>query len=144
MMLGNLQVDFLPDDESALTFTCQWYKAGLAHAISHPLGDGVSIKLLSAPYFIATKIDAYFGRGNNDLLASKDIQDIFSVIDGREELVSEVQKSDIKLQKYIAEKLQCFSQHNDFDYVLQSASNGEKGREEVIRERVGELLKVLS
>lgn len=143
MRLDELQVDFLPDDAQALGFTCKWYKAGLRDAIVYYLGDGISIKLLSAPYFIATKIDAYHGRGGNDLLASKDTDDIFSVIDGREELIAEVRRADLELQKYIAVNLQKLSQHNDYAYKLQDASNGDKGREGVIRERIDELVKVL-
>lgn len=143
MQLGELQVDFLPDDEAALGFTCQWYKEGLVHAIKYPLTESIYIKLLNAPYFIATKIDAYYGRGNNDLLASKDIQDIFSVIDGREELTLEVQQSDPSLQLFIAENLLKFNQQNDFDYVIQAATNGDRGREHVIRERIDVLLRVL-
>jgi hypothetical protein len=37
--------------------------------------------------FVATKFEAFHGRGNNDHLASHDLEDIITVVDGRPELM---------------------------------------------------------
>ena len=39
---------------------------------------------------VATKIEAFHGRGDGDYLASSDFEDIIRLIDGRPELVDEI------------------------------------------------------
>ena len=50
--------------------------------------------MITAPYFLATKFEAFHGRGNSDYRMSHDLEDIVTVIDGRPELASEVEKTD--------------------------------------------------
>jgi predicted nucleotidyltransferase len=136
MVLGSQQVDFIPDDEDALGHTCQWYKEGLINSIDYDLGDGVIIQILSPPYFIASKIVAYQNRGNGDMLESKDMEDIFNVIDGREELIEEIKNSPDDLRSFIAESFIELKEEYYFDSAIQSTSNNDKGREELIFDRV--------
>jgi len=42
---------------------------------------------LRPPLFIATKLEAFRGRGGGDVVTSHDLEDIVMVIDGRPELV---------------------------------------------------------
>lgn len=79
MMLGNLKVDFMPDDATILGFTNRWYHAALANAQPYALTELISINLLSPEYFIATKLEAYHGRGNNDPMRSHDLEDIINL-----------------------------------------------------------------
>lgn len=44
------------------------------------------------PYFLATKIEAFKGRGRRDFWASHDLEDLIFVIDGRSTIVEEAQK----------------------------------------------------
>lgn len=44
------------------------------------------IRLVSAPYFCATKLDAFGDRGKGDYY-HHDIEDLVAVVDGREELL---------------------------------------------------------
>ena len=46
------------------------------------LPSELRIKIFTLPYFIATKIDAYLNRGNNDFRLSHDIEDIIAILDG--------------------------------------------------------------
>lgn len=59
MRLGNLKVDFMPDDEQILGFSNRWYKLGIAKSVKYVLPSGIGIKCLSSPLFIATKLEAY-------------------------------------------------------------------------------------
>lgn len=43
----------------------------------------------AAPYFCATKLEAFGGRGKNDYLASHDLEDLITVVDGRPELLED-------------------------------------------------------
>lgn len=87
MRLAGLKVDFLPDDEKILGFSNRWYSQALAAAQPYALTERLTIKLLTPAYFIATKLEAYHGRGNNDLLSSHDLEDIINLVDGRPELI---------------------------------------------------------
>jgi hypothetical protein len=59
--------------------------------------------LVTAPYFLATKIEAFRGRGNGDYLASHDLEDMITLIDGRKELLGEIITAPADLQKFLAD-----------------------------------------
>jgi len=50
----------------------------------------------------------WYGRGKGDYVASHDMEDIVTVIDGRLELIDEVKESEINLKDFLAEKFQHF------------------------------------
>ncbi len=94
----------MPTDPAILGFGNDWYAPALAHAIVVELPSGRSIRMVTAPYFIATKLNAFDGRGEGDYMLSHDIEDVIAVLDGRPELVSEIQQSDETLRAYLAER----------------------------------------
>jgi predicted nucleotidyltransferase len=94
-------VDLMPTDESILGFHNRWYEHAIATANSLELPNGLHIKLINAPVFIATKIEAFKGRGNNDFLDSHDLEDVITVIDGRNTLLQEVESSELDLRLYL-------------------------------------------
>lgn len=59
MRLGELKVDFMPDDENILDYSNRWYAKALETARDYQLTDKLSIRLLTAPFFVATKLEAY-------------------------------------------------------------------------------------
>jgi hypothetical protein len=77
----------------------------MREATSHELPDGTSIRLISAPHFIAAKIEAFRNRGEADYLASHDLEDLVFVVDGRAEIVDEVQSAADELREYLARRL---------------------------------------
>lgn len=135
MRLGALKVDFMPDDKSILGFSNRWYSKGIETALNHFLTDTLNIKRLTPELFLATKLEAYLGRGSNDLLGSRDMEDILLVIDGREELIAEIQAADEDVRRYIAEQFRALLKHNDFDHFLSGNIRGPEGRIDIVRER---------
>ncbi|QOZ07510.1 hypothetical protein [Bradyrhizobium sp. CCBAU 51765] len=135
MRLGDLKVDFMPDDESILGFSNRWYAKGIATAVNHVLTDTITIKCLTPELFVATKLEAYLGRGNNDLLGSRDMEDILLVVDGREELVAEIKAADKDVRGYIAEQFKALLKHDDFEHFLAGNIKGPEGRVDLVRER---------
>ncbi len=87
---SGLILDAMPSDPSILGFANQWQGAAIPHAIEHRLHSGTIIRAVSPPYLLATKLEAFKGRGNRDFLASRDVADIVALVDGREELIGEV------------------------------------------------------
>ena len=54
------------------------------------LEAGLHIRIVTAPYFVATKLEAFRGRGHGDYTSSHDLEDLLAVIDGRGEVVAEI------------------------------------------------------
>jgi predicted nucleotidyltransferase len=107
----------MPCDESILGFSNKWYKEAIKNFTIVEL-DGIQVRIVSAPYFIATKIEAFLSRGNNDFFASADLEDIITILDGRSEIVSEVRAADKKLQSYIAKNFSEWLQNKSFINAL--------------------------
>lgn len=139
MRLGELKVDFMPDDEKILGFSNRWYARGIETAVKHALPSGIEIKCLIPPLFLATKLEAYLGRGGDDPLGSHDLEDILIVVDGREELVAEVQNAEDDVRGFIAEQTRELLRHHEFDHFLEGNIRGPEGRVEIVRERLDAL-----
>lgn len=134
-----LIVDFMPDDPAILGFGNRWYAAALEHAATHVLPDGVAIRVVSPPYFLGTKLEAWRGRGNNDPLASRDVEDILNVVDGRPALRDEFAGAEPALRDDIREGIAGLLGHRDFIYAVQSAVGGNRQREELLFRRLEDL-----
>ena len=85
-----------------LGFGNKWYAPAAANAEIAQLPSGEQIHMVSAPYFLITKLEAFDGRGNGDYVLSHDMEDIISVLDGRLEIVDEVKQAEISLRKEVA------------------------------------------
>lgn len=134
--LGQLKVDFMPDDNDALGFTNRWYKAALQNPQLYPITEDINIQLVSPAYFLATKFEAFKGRGNNDLLSSGDIEDILNLIDGRAELEVEVAQAPDDVKAYLISEFANFLASPDALYAVQSTANGDVAREKIIFDRI--------
>lgn len=97
------------------------------------VSDGQKIQVVNPVHFVATKLEAYLGRGNSDPLSSHDIEDILTVVDGRPELAEEVIGSEKLLSDYIVKQLRELLELTDFEYAVQSTANNNSQRELVIR-----------
>lgn len=91
----------MPLDEHILGFSNRWYRAAMEAAITHQIHRDLEIRVVSAPYFLATKIEAFKGRGNGDFLASHDLEDLIFVIDGRRTITEEVKAEVPFLREYL-------------------------------------------
>jgi hypothetical protein len=100
--VGPLTVDIMPTDGAILGFSNRWYPEAMAMATRREVSPGVTVKVISAPYFIATKLEAFLGRGGGDFMASHDLEDIIAIIDGRDALIDEVRAASAELRSYLA------------------------------------------
>lgn len=102
---GRYAVDVMPTDPRILGFSNRWYGPAIEAATSTIVAPELSVRHVTAPYFLATKIEAFTGRGEGDFGASADIDDIVAVVDGRVELTRELAAVDTELKSFIAETL---------------------------------------
>lgn len=98
-------LDVMPTNPDILGFGNRWYKPAFKAAKWLSLPSGAEIRILPAPYFLATKFEAFDGRGQGDYLMSPDMEDVIAVIDGRNEIVEEISKTDSGLKAYIKERM---------------------------------------
>ena len=136
MMLGDLRVDFMPDDENVLGFTNRWYTAATQTATLYHLTKEMKIRLVTPVYFLATKLEAYHGRGNGDALSSRDIEDILTLVDGSEDLLEEVKQAESEVRAYIASNLETLLKDSNFEHAVYSQSRGDRDRADLIFERL--------
>lgn len=110
-------VDVMPTDETILGFGNRWYEAVINSATNYDLGDGLIIRLVTAPCFIATKLEAFAHpdrQGQGDFLLSRDMQDIVAVIDGRPTLVSEAEAAAEEVRSFLSQSFRQLLQEPDF------------------------------
>lgn len=96
-----LEVDLMPADPAILGFSNRWYPLVVETAQAVSLPSGKTIRLITAPAFLATKFEAFADRGKGDLLGSHDLEDIINVLDGRPELPREIVAASAELRAYL-------------------------------------------
>lgn len=142
MQWGKLRVDLMPDDEKVLGFSNRWYKAVMLTATRYALDAVTTINLIHPVYFIATKLEAYRGRGKNDVLSSRDIEDVLSLIDGRPELFGEVRAASPEVRRYISQEISRLIADASFEYAVSSQAFGFEDRENLLFQRLDELARM--
>jgi predicted nucleotidyltransferase len=100
----NLIVDIMPTDETILGFTNKWYKEGFLNLTTYQIDERKKVNIFSPPYFIAGKLEAFKGRGNNDGRTSQDFEDIVFVLDNRKTIWLELNESGPELRQYLKEE----------------------------------------
>jgi hypothetical protein len=125
---GDSKLDVMPLEESLLGFSNRWYRQAMETATRIELPTGRTIRVITAPYFVATKFEAFYGRGKGDFLSSHDLEDIITVMDGRPILREEVGSATADVRGYIGkqcEGLLASSRFHDAlpEYVLPDESS---------------------
>ncbi|MEE5090011.1 hypothetical protein V2H26_08010 [Xanthomonas euvesicatoria] len=95
--------DLMPVDAGVLGFSNRWYAHAVETAQVVALSDRLSIRLVTATAFVATKLEAFVTRGNRDFLSSHDLEDVLNVVDGRTELVEEFAVEHADLRQWVAD-----------------------------------------
>lgn len=118
-------VDVLPVREEVLGWKSQWFEEALLAAKKMDVG-GVSVKVISAPYFVLLKLEAFEDRGKGDFLLSTDFEDVICLFNGRSGLVQEIKESG-QIAIVIAEKFDRYLKSRDMEDAitgfLQTESN---------------------
>ena len=110
--------DLMPVQPEVLGFSNRWYPHAVETAKPVELNPGVTIQLVSAVAFVATKLEAFAGRGGEDFLTSHDIEDVLNIVDGREELTEEMAAAPAELRQAVAAAFHRLLTDPDFANVL--------------------------
>jgi hypothetical protein len=109
----DLTVDVMPIDDEILGFSNRWYPQAIASAERRSI-EATDFRLVTPVYFVATKLEAFHGRGTDDLAISHDLEDIITLVDGRPELIAEIAAADAAVREYIASEVQTLLDRQDF------------------------------
>jgi hypothetical protein len=113
-ILDGLKVDIMPSEGKVLGFTNRWYDIAVRTAQEHSMADGTNVRVISAPAFIATKLEAFLDRGKGDFIMSHDMEDIVAILDGRPELFDEIKASNIDLLTFVGDSFAAFARNRHF------------------------------
>ena len=103
--LEEFVIDVMPLDERVLGFSNRWYSSALRSRVAQRLPSGLVLHHVDAPHFVATKLEAFASRGEDDFVASHDLEDTVLVIDGRTGIEEEVANSSSELRAFVAQAL---------------------------------------
>lgn len=102
----DVTVDVLPIHEDVLGWESKWFEAALAASSEITIGDRV-IQIVSAPFFVALKLEAFEERGEHDFLCSTDFEDVICLFNGRTSIVAEISASE-QLREFLADKFSSY------------------------------------
>ena len=119
----NVTLDLMPTVKDILGFTNRWYPLALQTAELVTLPGGMRIRLISAPVFIGTKLEAFKDRGKDadgrpDFLGSHDLEDIITVADRRPELLDECRAAAPELRAYLTAEFTALFANPEFQQAL--------------------------
>ena len=143
--INDLIVDVMPTDENILGFSNRWYPPAIKTSVTIELEPNLEIKIVTAPYFLGTKLEAFFGRGRGDYLASQDMEDIINLINGRAEVIEDIKNSEPNLRDFIVKSLQGFLNDEFFLEALPGhllPDRASQGRRFIIQERIKKIIEL--
>lgn len=140
----DLIVDVMPIDDAILGFSNRWYPQAIASAERRSTG-GTDFRLVTPVYFVATKLEAFHGRGTDGLATSHDLEDVITLVDGRPELIAEIAAAEPPVRQYIASEVQALLDRRDFvdalpGFLLPDA--GSQARRPQLVERLHEIARL--
>lgn len=116
-MVQGIIVDIMPTNSDVLGFSNRWYEEGFENAISIMLDDD-EVKIFSFPYFIATKLEAFKNRGNNDFRFSSDFEDIVYVLENNSNAENQLSNLPEQLKEYFSKTFQDLINQQDWEEGL--------------------------
>jgi hypothetical protein len=133
--LDDLIVDVMPDNEEVLGFSNRWYSGAFEHATTTDL-DGIEVRLITAVWFLATKLEAFANRGRGDYQGSRDMEDIIAVLDGRESIMREAAAAPENVLHFLADSSRRFLSDEDFRESVPGHLGGDTDRAETVLQRL--------
>ena len=100
---GPIILDVMPTDPDILGFANRWYSDAARNAQTLEIDD-IRLRAVTPAYFLATKLEAFHGRGERDYMLSHDMEDIIAVLDGRIEIVEDVASADEDVRAYLTDQ----------------------------------------
>jgi hypothetical protein len=138
-LIDQMKLDVMPTNKRILGFSNRWYKPAIEAASVITL-DGHKLRIVTGPYFIATKVEAFRGRGKGDFYASSDLEDIINVLDGCPSIVDDIAGAPARLRGYIAREVGRLLDNPEFLNALP----GHVAGDQISQARIPRILRTLN
>jgi len=106
-------IDLTPTDRSVLGFSNIWYGPAAVSAQRHTIA-GLQVRLVSPPHLLAAKLEAFHDRGHADVVTSSDLEDMVMIVDGRPQLLAEIERADRQVRHFIASEISALLDNRRF------------------------------
>jgi len=101
---NDIAIDIMASTDTMRGETNRWFAQGFDSLQKITINEN-DIQILSAPYYLATKFEAFNHRGNNDYRTSHDFEDIVYVLDNRLDIINEITQSDKPVKYFLQDEL---------------------------------------
>lgn len=133
-------VDVMPIDSSTLGMNSNWFPEALESASQRDIGSGQLVPIISPALFIATKLEAFKDRGGEDYYASHDLEDIITLVEGRERIAADVRDASEEVRAFVAREFAEMLKSQDFIEALPANLAAiARSRESIVRRRFEEI-----
>lgn len=109
----NILVDIMPTKDDILGFSNSWYQAGINSRIEYCLPDGTHIYIFPPEIYLASKLEAFYSRGPDDLRQSHDFEDIIYILNNNPDILNILRSSANPVKKYLHEQFQVIRARTD-------------------------------
>lgn len=135
---GNgLTIDLMPSAPEVLGFGSRWYRQAITEAWKCELTSAVAIRCITAPLLLATKLEAFHARGRQDHMASRDLEDVVTLVNGRRELAVEFESASPALTTYVVKEVKRLTASEGFRNALPGLiASQESGRLSILWSRL--------
>ena len=113
-----IPIDIMLAEDSAFGDSNSWYSPGFKDLKTVVIGKNINIQILSAPYFLATKFEAFKSRGFNDYRGSHDFEDIMFVLDNRTTIANEILNSEKAVKDFLIKEISYLKNHKNATEIL--------------------------
>ncbi|MFI5385445.1 MAG: hypothetical protein ACHQ50_04915 [Fimbriimonadales bacterium] len=142
--LDGLIVDVMPTDSAILGFANRWYSLALSGAEEVQI-EGMTIPIPHVCTFLATKIEAFDGRGEGDFIMSSDFEDLVRVLDGCSFILSDSSAAPSEVTSFLSERFLAWLDSRAFQdglaaHLLEEV--GGRDRSKLVLERIAGLIAV--
>ncbi len=136
---SGIPFDLMPVESGVLGFSNRWYRYAVDSALELDVGEGLRLWIAGPVAFVATKLEAFAGRGGGDFLASHDLEDVLNLVDGRQELTEEMLAAPEPVRAFIRESLSGLLARRDFIDALPGLIP-ERARAAIVLSRLNAIL----
>jgi predicted nucleotidyltransferase len=105
-LIQGLIIDLMSTDQTSLGFNNRWYADGFRNAVWVKIDEEHTVRIFTAPHFIASKLEAFNNRGKGDGRTSTDFEDIIYVLEHRQKIWEEMAAAEPELKTYLVNKFQ--------------------------------------
>jgi hypothetical protein len=115
LLCGNdVRVDLVATSDTAIGPTNRWYGAAVAAAQRFALDEDLSVRAIGPLHFVATKLEAFRGRGHGDHQASHDLEDILAVLAGLAPLRRAIERDESEVGRFVRDSIRDLAREEAF------------------------------